>query len=252
MIVGIIPARYASTRLPGKPLIDLCGQSMIERVWKAARSCTILDRVLIATEDERVVADAQRFGAEAFLTSADLPSGTDRCDALLRQLKLQPSVVVNIQGDEPLLSPNVITHLVQALRTHGADVATPIRRITNDAELHDPSVVKVAVRSDETALYFSRSAIPYLRDIAHGTEWTSLHGYWKHIGMYAYTHAALQRHVSLPPSPLEQAEMLEQLRLLEDGATFVCVPTEELFMSVDTAQDADRVREVLRLQHPQP
>lgn len=248
MIVGVIPARYASTRLPGKPLIDLCGQSMIERVWRAATACTVLDRVLIATDDERIVAEAQRFGAEAYLTSADLPSGTDRCDALIRQLHLRPDIVVNIQGDEPLLAPNVITHLVQALRTSGADVATAMSRILFADELASASVVKVVVDASNNALYFSRSPIPYLRNEADVATWHSAHTFWKHIGIYAYTLAALQRHVSLPPSPLERAEMLEQLRLMEAGARFTCVETEQLFLAVDTEQDAERVRDVLRSQ----
>jgi len=246
MILGVIPARYASTRLPGKPLLDLCGQSMIERVWRAAKACPMLDRIVIATEDERVIAEAQRFGAEAYLTSADLPSGTDRCDALVRQLHLQPDVVVNIQGDEPLLSPNVITHLVQSLKSSGADVATVMSRILFEQELTNPSVVKLVIDSSSNALYFSRSPIPFLRSADERTAWHTAHTYWKHIGIYAYTLRALQRHVSLPQSPLERAEMLEQLRLLEDGARFMCVETEQLFLAVDTAQDAEHVREVLR------
>jgi len=248
MIIGVIPARYASTRLPGKPLIDLCGQSMIERVWRAASACTLLDRVIIATEDERVIADAQRFGAEAYLTSEDLVSGTDRCDALIRQLHLRPDVVVNIQGDEPLLSPNVITHIVQALRTSGADVATAMSRILFAEELASASVVKVVVDSSNNALYFSRSPIPHLRNEVDAATWHTAHTFWKHIGIYAFTLPALHRHVSLPPSPLERAELLEQLRLLENGARFTCVETEQLFLAVDTAQDAERVRDVLRAQ----
>src|SRR5688572_17000211 len=116
MIVGIIPARYASTRFPGKPLVDLNGRTMLERVWSAAMRSPILDRVFIATDDERIHVEAQRIGAEAHLTSSDLMSGTDRCDALLRQLRMKPDIVVNIQGDEPLLPPGLITHLVQTLK----------------------------------------------------------------------------------------------------------------------------------------
>lgn len=245
MILGIIPARYASTRLPGKPLIDLCGQTMIERVWRTASSSPALDRVIIATDDERVVAEAQRIGAEAHLTSPDLPSGTDRCDALVRTLRLQPDVVINIQGDEPLLAPNVLTLLVNTLQTSGADVSTPVSRILFPAELDDSGVVKVARSVNGDALYFSRSPIPFLRSVER-SHWTTSYTYWKHIGIYAYTRDALRRHVFLPPSPLERAESLEQLRLLEDGARFVCVETEQMFMAVDTAEDAERVRAWLR------
>ena len=249
MIIGIIPARYASTRLPGKPLIDLNGQTMIERVWRGVSASPALDRVLIATDDERVIADAQRFGAEAYLTSPDLQSGTDRCDALLRQLKLDPTIVVNIQGDEPLVQAVVITDLVQAIRASGADVATLITPITHASELADPSTVKVVVNADGKALYFSRSPIPYVRDHDHST-WTEHHQFWKHVGIYAYTYRALKRHVQLPPSSLERAESLEQLRLLEDGAVFHCVRTDDTFLSVDTAADVERVLQWLRVGNP--
>lgn len=244
MIVGIIPARYASTRLPGKPLVDLNGQTMIERVWRGVVASPALDRVLIATDDERVIAEAQRFGAEAHLTSPDLQSGTDRCDALLRQLKLDPAYVVNIQGDEPLVQAGVITDLVQAIRASGADVATLVTPITHAQELIDAATVKVVMNADDRAMYFSRSPIPFLRDHDIAT-WTSRHQYWKHIGIYAYTHQALKRHVQLPPSSLERAESLEQLRLLQDGAVFHCVRTDAVFASVDTAEDVERVRNLL-------
>ncbi len=245
MIVGIIPARYASTRLPGKPLVDLEGQTMIERVWRGVSASPALDRVLIATDDERVIAEAQRFGAEAYLTSPDLQSGTDRCDALVRQLKLDAEIVVNIQGDEPLVQPATISGLVQGMKASGADVGTLVTPLTDPAGLHDPATVKVVMNAEGRALYFSRSPIPYLRD-REPSSWLQHQTYWKHIGIYAFTQRALKRHVQLPTSPLERAESLEQLRLLEDGAVFHCVVTDATFMSVDTAEDADRVRAWLK------
>lgn len=245
MIVGIIPARYASVRLPGKPLVDLEGQTMIERVWRGVSASPALDRVLIATDDERVIAEAQRFGAEAYFTSPDLQSGTDRCDALVRQLKLEPEIVINIQGDEPLVQPAEITGLVQGMRASGADVGTLVTPLLDPHGLTDPATVKVVMNADGRALYFSRSPIPFLRDREAST-WLQHHAYWKHIGIYAFTHRALKRHVELPMSPLERAESLEQLRLLEDGAVFHCVITDATFMSVDTAEDADRVRAWLK------
>lgn len=244
MIVGIIPARYASSRLPGKPLIDLNGQTMIERVWRAATASTAIHRVIIATDNEHIVAEAQRLRAEVVLTSPDEPSGTDRCYAALRSLRIEPEIVVNIQGDEPLLEPGILTHLVEALRSSGSDVATPVRTITQAGDLSDPSIVKVAMASDARALYFSRSPIPYRRDVAQD-QWLDGAPYWHHIGIYAYTYAALKRHVLLPPSPLERLEQLEQLRLLEDGARFVCVPTDHRFVGVDTPADVERVRAIL-------
>lgn len=246
MIIGIIPARYASTRLPGKPLIDLEGQSMIERVWRAASTISAFDRVVIATDSEHIVAEAQRFKAEVVLTSPDEPSGTDRCYAALRTLGCTPDIVVNIQGDEPLLQPSVLLQCIDALRQTQADVATPVVAIRNEAFLHDPNVVKVVRGSDGRALYFSRSPIPFARG-AHAA-WTGVASYWQHIGLYAYRIHALKRHVMLAPSPLERTESLEQLRLLEDGATIMCVETEHHSVAVDTPDDAERVRALLRAQ----
>jgi len=244
MVVGIIPARYASTRLPGKPLIDLNGRTMIERVWRAATASSALDRVIVATDDDRVADVMRTLDAEVCMTSPDLPSGSDRCDAAIRALHLRPDIVVNIQGDEPLLQPSLITHLVEALHRSRADVSTPVSRILFADELDDPSIVKVVRGADGHAIYFSRSAVPFQRDVDKG-QWLSRQPYWRHIGLYAYTLRALQRHVALPPSPLERAEALEQLRLLEDGARFACVETDQVLLSVDTPEDADRVRRYL-------
>ncbi|MFN5379085.1 MAG: 3-deoxy-manno-octulosonate cytidylyltransferase [Ignavibacteria bacterium] len=248
MIVGIIPARYAATRLPGKPLVDLCGQTMIERVWRAAHTCEKLDRVIIATDSELIAEEARRIGAEVALTDPELPSGTDRCYAVVQQLEKTPDVVINIQGDEPLLQPRVLAQLVDALAASTADVSTPVTRITHTSDLADPNIVKVAMGSDRKAVYFSRSPIPYLRGVEHH-EWLNHQPYWKHIGVYAYRTAALVRHVGLPVSGLERSESLEQLRLLEAGTHFVAVETDVEFISVDTPEDAERVRAYLT-QHP--
>lgn len=241
MNIGIIPARYAATRLPGKPLVDLNGQTMIERVWRAAIGCPELDRVIIATDDDRVMRQAELIGAEAVMTDAALPSGTDRCYAAVMELSIRADVVINIQGDEPLLQPHVLTDLVVALHDGVADVATPVSRITTPTDLTDPNVVKVALFSTGRALYFSRSAIPHIRG-AHPDSWLDRGQFWKHIGLYAYRLSALERHVHLPPTALEQWESLEQLRLLADGAHFRCVETSATFISVDTPEDAQRVR----------
>jgi len=248
MIVGIIPARYAATRLPGKPLVDLCGQTMIERVWRAAHQCALLDRVIIATDSELVAEEANRIGAEVALTNPELPSGTDRCYAVLQNLSQTPQIVVNIQGDEPLLQPRVLTQLVEALSRNPADVSTPVTRIADANDLTDPNIVKVAMGSNRKAVYFSRSPIPHLRGVEM-QDWLRHQPYWKHIGVYAYRTAALVRHVGLSVSMLEQSESLEQLRLLESGAHFIAVETDVEFISVDTPEDAERVRAYLT-QHP--
>lgn len=250
MIVGVIPARFAATRLPGKPLIDLCGQSMIERVWRAASECEQIDRVLIATDDQRVAAEARRIGADAVMTDPALPSGTDRCHAALASLADEPEIVINIQGDEPLLRPTVLTDLVQALRNSPADVATPVSRIEQPHDLIDPNIVKVVLTASRRALYFSRSAVPHVRSV-DSPRWLEHATFWKHIGIYAYKTRALARHVILQPTDLERLESLEQLRLLADGAHFECVPTDAPFISVDTPDDAERVRRFLSgAKHP--
>lgn len=248
MIVGVIPARYAATRLPGKPLVDLCGQTMIERVWRAAASCDRLDRVIIATDSELIAYEAERIGAEVVLTDPDLPSGTDRCYAVVERLEVEPEIVINIQGDEPLLQPIVLTQLIDALASSAADVATPVTRISELSDIADANVVKVAMGANNRAVYFSRSPIPHLRSVAI-EHWLDHQAYWKHIGVYAYRVGALRQHIALPVSPLERSESLEQLRLLEHGTRFVAVETDVHFISVDTPEDAERVRAHIA-QHP--
>jgi len=241
MIVGIIPARYASTRFPGKPLIDICGQTMLERVWRAATAAKTIDVVVIATDDYRIEAEALRIGARCCRTSPDLPSGTDRCFATVQELGLRPTHVVNIQGDEPLVPPTLLDELVRVSLESGADVVTPVSRIIMREELDDSAVVKVVRAASGSALYFSRSAVPFYRG-AERHQWLSHQTFWRHVGLYSYTMSALAMHVSLPPSHLEQSEALEQLRLLEQGAQFHCVETGAELISVDVPADADRVR----------
>lgn len=245
--VGIIPARYASVRLPAKPLVDLCGKSMIQRVWEGASESSLLERVVVATDDERIADACRVFGAEVVLTSPDLLSGTDRIAAAHRALEQQYDIVVNIQGDEPLLRGSLVDSLVQALYDSEADVATPVTAISLLEDLVNPAVVKVAMHPAGRALYFSRSPIPFFRDAAQH-DWLSRYPYKKHIGLYAYRIAALERFVALPPSLLERAESLEQLRLLEDGAVFHCVETDIHLVAIDTPEDAERVRALLQHQ----
>lgn len=232
MKVGVIPARYAATRLPGKPLVDLGGQTMVERVWRAASAATTLDQVLVATDDERIADVVRGFGGDAELTDPNLPSGTDRCYAAIVQRGWQPSIVVNIQGDEPLLQAHVVDDLVLCIQKGNCDVATPIQRIADNTELLTQSVVKVAVAEDFHALYFTRAPIAT---------------HWKHVGLYAYTWQALTKHITTAPSQLEGAEKLEQLRLLEAGARFVCVETTVPFRAIDTPDDIEPVLQLLAL-----
>lgn len=242
--VAIIPARYASTRFPGKPLVDLNGKTLVQRVWEATMNARTLDRVVVATDDERIALHCESIGAEYIITSSDLPSGTDRVEAAYRGLNIHAETILNIQGDEPLLQSDLIDQLVLAMERSGADVVTPIKKITSNEELFNPTIVKVALRNDFTALYFSRSTIPHYRGVDKEF-WLSHYQYWKHIGLYAYRPHSLRRFVELPQSKLEIAESLEQLRLFGDGAVFQCIETDCELIAVDSPDDAERVRAVL-------
>lgn len=246
MVVAVIPARYASTRFPGKPLAVIAGQTMIERVWRATSNAELVDRVVIATESRLVEAEAVRLGAEVVMTSDQLPSGTDRCAAAIDALGLSPEIVLNVQGDEPLLQPEILTALVKALRGSSADVTTPVVEVTVVSDLTDSNYVTVACTADMRALYFSRSAIPNVRGVEIG-DWLKHARYWKHVGLYCYRTSALQKHVQLPATKLELAEQLEQLRLLEAGVQFRCVPITQHLIAVDVPADVAKVElELLR------
>ncbi|MES2765999.1 MAG: 3-deoxy-manno-octulosonate cytidylyltransferase [Bacteroidota bacterium] len=243
--IGIIPARYNSTRYPGKPLIDLNGQTMLERVWRSANRAHFLKRVVVATDDERIAKECERISAEYLMTPSNLVSGTDRVAFTYEMLNDHSEIIVNIQGDEPLLESYVLDKLVREFTISKADVGTLVRQIDSHDDLDNHSIVKVVMRDNKTALYFSRSAIPCVRDVVR-EEWITKHAFWRHIGIYAYRRDALFRFVELKPPLLEKVEQLEQLRLLEDGAEFLCVETEGNFISVDTPEDAERVKAVLK------
>lgn len=227
--IGVIPSRYASQRLPGKPLIDLCGKTMLERVWLAAVRSQNLDAVIIATDDERIETVARGFGADVELTSPALESGTDRCYAAVIQRGLQPDIVVNIQGDEPLLQPTLVDALVKSLEQSTADVATAYYPLAEE-ERADNSVVKIVISENGIATGFSRQPVQTP---------------WKHLGLYAYRWRSLLWHIQKAPSESERAEKLEQLRLFEAGAVFTCCLSTSRLIAVDTSADAERVRTAL-------
>ena len=235
--VGVIPARYQASRFPGKPLALIAGTPMIERVWRGARSAKSLARVIVATDDARIAAACERFGAEVALTRADHPSGTDRIAEVAAGLDCD--VVVNVQGDEPLIEGFAIDAVVEALRD---DPEVPIATLVHAAEpdaLGDPNRVKVVLDRRGRALYFSRSAIPYPRDGAPRV--------WQHVGLYAYRREFLLRYPTLPPTPAERAEGLEQLRALEHGFAIRCAVIEGwTSAAVDVPADVARVEARLR------
>jgi 3-deoxy-manno-octulosonate cytidylyltransferase (CMP-KDO synthetase) len=237
-IVAIIPARFGSTRLPGKPLSDIHGKPMIQHVYERARRARRVDRVLVATDDARIADAVRAFGGEAVMTSPDHASGTDRLAEAARAVDAE--IVVNVQGDEPMLDPSAIDAAVEALLADpGLAMATLSVPIEDADELESPDVVKVVVDAAGDALYFSRSPIPYARR-------TPRERPRKHVGLYVYRRDALDRFASLPPSPLEEAEGLEQLRALHHGMRIRVVAREgESGVAVDTPEDLERVRALL-------
>lgn len=248
-IVAIIPARYGSTRLPGKPLSDIHGKTMIERVHERVRSARGLDRVLVATDDERIASVVRGFGGEAVLTSPAHPTGTDRLAEVVRSTVAD--IVVNVQGDEPMVDPAGIEAALEPLARDPAlpmaTLAVPLRDVE---EMLSSSTVKVVTDARGDALYFSRSPIPWVRasDLRSAAALAVARGLaLKHVGLYVYRREALLRLASLPPAPLEEAEGLEQLRALHHGLRIRVVHREGgEAVAVDTPQDLERVRALLR------
>ena len=239
--IGVIPARLGSTRLSQKVLLDICGKPMIQHVWEAAKKAKVLDDVIIATDNEAVVNIAKRFGAKAVLTSIDHSSGTDRVTEVVNPLDVR--VVVNIQGDEPLIQPSMINELATALLDNPNIVmATLAKRITDENEIQDPNIVKVVLDKENFALYFSRAPIPHNREPKKGFLTES---HYKHIGIYAYTKDFLFTFANMPQSRLEQIEKLEQLRVLENGYKIKVIETKFQTKSVDVESDLDLVKGLL-------
>jgi 3-deoxy-manno-octulosonate cytidylyltransferase (CMP-KDO synthetase) len=237
-VVAIIPARYESTRLPGKPLADLHGRPMIQHVYERAQRARGVERVLVATDDERIRAAVAAFGGEAVMTRADHPSGTDRIAEVARGLDAE--VIVNVQGDLPLLDPDVVAAALAPLTADaGLPMATISTALTRREEVEDPNVVKVVTDRDGYALYFSRSPLPFHRDgaLAGGGPLA-----YKHIGLYVYRRDFLLGFARLAPTPLEQAEKLEQLRALEWGFRIRVTEVAAASIEVDTPRDLDRAR----------
>jgi len=240
-IVALIPARYASTRLPGKALADLDGRPMIEHVYRRVAASRILSEVIVATDDLRIATRVHDFGGKARLTRATHTTGTDRLAEVAASLDCD--IVVNVQGDEPLLDPRSIDELVAPFASdRSLQITTLFRRIHDLAELSNPNVTKVVIDRAGFALYFSRSPIPYVRNPPGG--WPPL---YRHIGLYAYRRSALLVLAALEPTPLERAESLEQLRALEHGIRIKAVETEYESFGVDTPEDLEQVRRLLTM-----
>ncbi|MFM8788956.1 MAG: 3-deoxy-manno-octulosonate cytidylyltransferase [Chthoniobacterales bacterium] len=239
-VTAIIPARWASTRFPGKPLVKLRGKPLVQHVWERALRAKLIDRVIVATDDMRIAEAAFAFGAEVALTSPKHPTGTDRLAEVAAKLKSAP-IILNVQGDEPDIAPSTIDRLVRALQQDAKlGMVTAANPITNHADIRNPNVVKVVTDLDGRALYFSRSAIPHDRDGRGGIK------YLRHQGIYGYRRKVLLDFVKWKPTPLEQAEKLEQLRALEHGVSIGVIVVKRGSVGVDVPGDVAKAVRALR------
>ena len=261
MVIGVIPARFASTRFPGKLLADLNGKPVLQWTWEAALKAKLLDRVVIAAADGKIFNAAKRFGGEVVKVFEELPSGSDRvwrayCRLQIADCRLrsestinnqQSTIIVNIQGDEPMLDPKTVDAVVRRLQNDPeAGVATAVALIRSKRDYEDPSVVKVVMTAGCRVLYFSRSPIPHGWTPKSRIQNPKSPTAFRHIGIYAYRCEALERFVNLPPSSLEVAEKLEQLRLLQAGTIYTAAVVKSAGVAVDTEEDLGRVRQIIR------
>ena len=244
-ILGIIPARYESSRFPGKPLADIGGKSMIQRVYEQSSKSTSLEKLVVATDNNEVLQHVKSFGGNVVMTSPAHPSGTDRCfDALSKEEKYY-EFVINIQGDEPFIDPAQIDRLVSIL-SPGVELGTLVKRIDFEEELDDTNEVKVVLNRRHECIYFSRNPIPYLSG-AERANWIHEFSFFKHIGIYAYRTDVLELITKLPVSSLEQAERLEQLRWIENGYTIKASITDFESMCIDVPEDIDQALKIYNL-----
>lgn len=237
---GIIPARYASTRFPGKPLIDLAGKSMLQRVYEQCLLCDSLSEIIIATDDDRIYGHALSFTKNVCMTSAEHPSGTDRCAEVVQKMDIKTDIVVNIQGDEPLINPNQISLLVNCFEDPKTQIATLVKKIETENVLFNTNTPKVILDSENFAIYFSRETIPHIRNVEK-TEWLTKHTFYQHIGIYAYNVEVLNQISKLQPSILEKAESLEQLRWIESDYKIKTALTSEESIAIDSPEDVEKV-----------
>jgi 3-deoxy-manno-octulosonate cytidylyltransferase (CMP-KDO synthetase) len=242
MILGIIPARYASTRFPGKPLVDIKGKSMIQRVYEQAKKSS-LNKIIVATDDARIYNHVKTFG-EVVMTEANHPSGTDRCREALQEAKENYQYVINIQGDEPFINAAQIDELAQVLKDGTTELATQMIKVDSYEMLFNQGEVKIVLNTNNEALYFSRSVIPFIKNVDE-KDWHKHHNYYRHVGMYAYRTDILEKITQLSVSTLEKAESLEQLRWLQNGFKIKCVETNFESHCIDTPEDLQALLHLL-------
>lgn len=243
-ILGIIPARFASTRFPGKPLADIAGKSMVQRVYDQCRKSSNLDDLIVATDDPGILQHVISFGGKAVMTSDKHPSGTDRCNEVAN-LFPEFDICINIQGDEPMIDPNQIDLVCGCFSDEDVCLATLVKKITTQAELFNHNTPKITFNKNMEALYFSRNTIPFIRE-SDERNWLREHTFYKHIGIYGYRTATLSEITKLGISSLEKAESLEQLRWLENGYRIKVAITDKESQAIDTPEDLLTLLEYLR------
>jgi 3-deoxy-manno-octulosonate cytidylyltransferase (CMP-KDO synthetase) len=246
--IAIIPARYASTRFPGKPLAMLGGKPVIQRVWEQVSS--VVDAAVVATDDERIAQTVESFGGRAIMTSPNHKSGTDRCWEAYQKQGEEFDVVINVQGDEPFIAHSQLRAIMACFEDENTDIATLVKPFAEEdglSALENPNSPKVVLDNDSCAVYFSRSVIPYLRGVER-EDWLKHHTFYKHIGMYAFRRDVLGEVTALPQSTLEKAESLEQLRWLENGYKIGVGISDVETVGIDTPEDLERAEEFLKAQ----
>ena len=238
-ILGIIPARYASTRFPGKPLIDLSGKSMIHRVYEQCKKASSLVEVVVATDDERIFAAVKAFNGNVIMTAGDHQSGTDRCAEVARKMP-GFDAIINIQGDEPLIDPNQINLLAACFNDISTELATLVKKIKTKEELFNYNTPKVIINKNSEAIYFSRQVIPYLKNV-NPDDYLNQYTFYKHIGIYGYKTSTLGIISNIATGNLEKAEMLEQLRWIENGYKIKVAITTHESLAIDSPEDVEKV-----------
>ena len=247
-VIAIIPARYASTRFPAKPLAILGGKMVVERVYEQVKRA--INKVVVATDDERIYNAVLSFGGEVVMTSSEHRSGTDRCAEAYEKLGCEADIILNIQGDEPFIAPEQIEALIKCFEREEIDIATLVKPFSSEDNieaLENPNSPKVVINEAGEAIYFSRSIVPYLRGVER-SEWLKCHTFYKHIGIYAFRAKSIKEVTTLPQSPLEKAESLEQLRWLESGYKIGVGVTDIETVGIDTPEDLERAEQFLSKQ----
>lgn len=242
--LGIIPSRYGSSRFPGKPLVDLLGKSMIQRVYEQATKCTVFDKVVVATDDQRIFDHVEKFGGLVMMTAENHASGTERCGEVISK-HTGYDIIVNIQGDEPLIHPEQLSKLIAAFNESDTKIATIVKPMTKEADIRNPNRIKVVLDKNKNGIYFSRSPIPHIANTPH-ENWLYESVFYKHIGIYAWRTDVLKELLALPVSTLEKLESLEQLRWIYNGYQIKTVETTIETPNIDAPEDVEAVLKLLR------